>query len=81
MTFAEKLKELRGKRNMSRRELAEKSGIARSTVRDYEQGRRKPTLESTIKLATALGTTCNAFAECDDIGGAQAIQKLRRRKR
>ena len=38
-------------------------------VRNYEQGIRLPTFPAVVKLAKALGVTCEAFAECDDIAG------------
>jgi transcriptional regulator with XRE-family HTH domain len=64
MTFAEKLKVLRSDQSLSREELAVKSGLARGTVRDYEQGLRSPTLESAVKLARALGVSVAVFEEC-----------------
>jgi transcriptional regulator with XRE-family HTH domain len=67
MTFAERLKELRTKRGLSQSGLASASGRSLGVIRDYEQGKRKPTLESAVKLAKALGTTCEAFADCEDV--------------
>lgn len=67
MTFAEKLKILRTAAGLSREQLAEATGLARGTVRDYEQGKRKPTLESAVKLAAAVNVDCRVFADCDDI--------------
>jgi transcriptional regulator with XRE-family HTH domain len=78
MTFAERLKELRSKAGLSREQLAEGSGLARGTVRDYEQGKRKPTLESAVKLASALGTDCRAFADC--VEGKPVPKKTTRKK-
>ena len=34
----------------------------------YGLGSRKPSLAAAVKIAGALGTTCEAFADCDDIG-------------
>jgi transcriptional regulator with XRE-family HTH domain len=67
MTFADKLRQLRSEAGLSREELADACGLARGTVRDYEQGKRKPTLESAVKLAASLGTDCRTFAECEDV--------------
>jgi len=72
MTFAEKLKKLRVAASLSREQLAEASGLSRGVIRDYEQGKRKPTLESAIKLAKPLGTTCEAFADCEDVADGPA---------
>jgi transcriptional regulator with XRE-family HTH domain len=64
MTFAEKLKELRTEKSLSREELASMSGLARATIRDYEQGRRQPLWDVLFKLCNALGVSCEAFAPC-----------------
>ncbi len=37
------------------RELAEKTGIGRSTLYDYEIGKTSPTLDNLEKIAKALG--------------------------
>jgi transcriptional regulator with XRE-family HTH domain len=53
---AEKLRQLRGDRTLSLRELAKLSGVAHTTLWYIEDGRRTRTHPSTIrKLATALG--------------------------
>ena len=66
MTFADRLKSLRETKGLTQQQLAEATGIPLGTLRDYEQGKRRhdPTLRVTIKLASALGTDCRAFAEC-----------------
>jgi hypothetical protein len=35
-------------------------------------GLRQPTFASVVKLARALGVTCEAFADCDDIMADEA---------
>jgi transcriptional regulator with XRE-family HTH domain len=70
VTFADKLKQLREKAGQSREQLAQTSGLARGTVRDYEQGKRKPTLESAVQLARALGVGVEVLADCTDNGAA-----------
>jgi len=45
MNFSERLKQLRLKRKLSQQELADRLGIANSTVSMYERGERKPDLE------------------------------------
>ena len=67
MTFAEKLRELRDAKGLSEAKLAAASGIPFGTVHVYSIGRRKPSFAAVVKLAKALGVTCEAFAECDDI--------------
>ncbi len=57
MAFGERLKELRIAANLSREQLAEKSGVARGTIRDLEQGLHSPSWQTAQKLAAALGVT------------------------
>jgi transcriptional regulator with XRE-family HTH domain len=54
MTFGEKLKALRDNAKLTQSELADKTGLSLSIIRDYEQGKKEPTLASAVKLADAL---------------------------
>ena len=49
-----KIKERREELGISQKTLADKCGIAQSTMCDIEQGRCKPSLPVAIKLAKAL---------------------------
>lgn len=54
------LKQIRIKKGITRKELAEKSGISARTIESYEQGKRninKAKIETIIKLSKAL--ECN----------------------
>jgi transcriptional regulator with XRE-family HTH domain len=62
MTFADRLKELRRQAGLSQAQLAQKSGLSVDAIRDYEYGRREPSLKNGFRLAQALGTDCRAFA-------------------
>jgi transcriptional regulator with XRE-family HTH domain len=66
VTFAEKLKELREKAQISQAGLSRASGMSLSAIHDYEQGKREPSLRSAVKIAAALGTDCRAFADCTE---------------
>ena len=91
MTFAEKLRELRDKAGLSEAKLAKASGVSFGAIHKYgtdgEEGRR-PSFEAVVKIARALGTTCEAFAECEGMAGVgddqepeqPAKKKPRRRK-
>lgn len=72
MTFAQKLRELRDAKDMSEAKLAEASGIPFGTVHVYALGRRSPSFAAVVKLAKALGVSCEAFSECEDIAGEEA---------
>jgi transcriptional regulator with XRE-family HTH domain len=78
MTFGEKLRELREAAGLSERELANRSGVPFGTLHNYGIGIRKPTLAAAVKLATALGVTCEAFSGCDDVAGGQKSGKRKR---
>lgn len=48
------IREKREQLGISQKELAEKCGIAQSTLCDIEQGRSKPSLSVAIKIANVL---------------------------
>ena len=52
-----KLKEIRRKRGLTLKQVAEKVEAAESTICLYERGKRSPNLEMAMKLASALGVT------------------------
>jgi transcriptional regulator with XRE-family HTH domain len=59
--FAPRLKELREQAGLSQKGLADRAGLALSAIGHLEQGLRKPTWETVLALAEALGVTCEAF--------------------
>ena len=46
-------------RNMTRRQLARKTGITEATISRYASGQRIPRGPEVVKIATALKTTCD----------------------
>jgi transcriptional regulator with XRE-family HTH domain len=80
MTFAEKLRELRDAAGLSEAKLAKLSGVPFASLHDYGLGRRKPSLAAAVKIAHALGVTCEAFAGCDDVAAPPPPKKPRTRK-
>lgn len=54
-TFAERLKWLRSQRDLTQRELAEKTGISIPAIVRYEGGRSEPRLRTVMRLAHVLG--------------------------
>jgi transcriptional regulator with XRE-family HTH domain len=81
MTFAEKLRELRDAAHISEAKLAKASGVSFAAVHDYGLGRRKPSLAAATKIARALGVTCEAFADCEDVAGEMKKPRGRKKKR
>ncbi len=74
MTFAEKLRELRLAKGLSEAGLAKLSGVSFGAIHNYGLGNRQATFTSVVKIAKALGVTCEAFADCEDvIGNAPAV--------
>jgi transcriptional regulator with XRE-family HTH domain len=61
--FGEKLKQVRKEKGLTQKELSEQSEIPLPTIRSYEQGQSKPSWESVVALATALGVSTEAFRE------------------
>lgn len=56
-----KIKHLRKARKMSQEELGERVQIARSTISNYEIGRRSPHLKDLQRLAEAFGVGLDYF--------------------
>jgi len=54
MTLGEKIKQLRIEQGLKQSELAEKAGISRVAVGNYERNDRIPNTDITIKIANAL---------------------------
>ena len=57
MTVGERIRLVRQSRDMTRRELGKRSGIAEPTIRRYEIGNLHPKYETLLKLSKALD--CN----------------------
>ena len=51
------IKQIREEQNMSQKELADKAGITQQFMCDIEHGRRKPSIDTAIKIAGALNIT------------------------
>ena len=63
MSVKEKLKEKRIVRGYTQKKLSELCGIAESTIRQYELGKRNPKLETIERIATALEFPVHVFVE------------------
>ena len=59
--FAERLRELRHGKGLSQPDLSERSGVAVSTIRQFEYGRREPTYGTLVKLAAGLEVSLAEF--------------------
>jgi len=61
--IGEAIKRIRKSKRMTQKNLAEKTGIAEITIRQYEAGMYEPKYNNLKKIAEALGV------ECSDIAG------------
>lgn len=61
LAIGERLMDLRKKRGMSMRDLAQQSGASTSLISQIETGRTNPTVAKLQNLATALGVSVNYF--------------------
>lgn len=59
MDIADRIKKLRKDKGMLQRELAEKVGVSRVAIVNYERGERMPNADILSKIAEALGTSVN----------------------
>jgi transcriptional regulator with XRE-family HTH domain len=79
-TFGEKLRQLRDGAGLTQEELARRAAIGVGAIRDYEQGRKGPSVASLFKLAGALGVSCEEFKDCIDAGQAAEAPPPKKRK-
>lgn len=59
MAFNDRLKESRTSANLTQEQLAEKLGIAKSTLSGYESGNREPTIATIAKILDILNVDAN----------------------
>jgi transcriptional regulator with XRE-family HTH domain len=80
MTFQDELKRLRDKAGLTQESLAQRAEISVGNIRNYEQGASLPSFPSVVKIAKALGVTCEAFAGCEDVQtGVVAVKRASRK--
>ena len=51
------IKQIREEQSMSQKELADKIGVSQQFLCDIEHGRRKPSIDTAIKIAEVLNIT------------------------
>ncbi|NFG60035.1 helix-turn-helix transcriptional regulator [Clostridium botulinum] len=67
MHIGEKIKSIRVKKNMSRKDIAKKSGISEISIRKYEKGERNPKLENIKNIAKALNISIYELIKDDNL--------------
>lgn len=76
MISGEKLKKLRLLRKLTQKELAIKSGLTDSAIRNYELGYRSPNKDQLIKIAEALACDVSALIDHTPISNFEFMQIL-----
>ena len=66
MEWSKKIKEARNSVKMTQEELAFKIGVSRSTIANYEMGRRKPSLNELKQIANILHLDINFMLESEE---------------
>lgn len=61
MNVGKRIKALRKTRGLTQEQLAEKLGVQRATISNYEIGRRSPHLKELEKIAGVLGVSLDYF--------------------
>ena len=66
MGFPERLKELRLKKGLTQKEIAEQFGIKQPNYQQWESGKRKPSSETLEKFANFFGVTMDYLSGNDE---------------
>lgn len=61
MTIGDKIKDSRKKQKITQKKLAEMTGIAEITIRQYEANKYNPKIENLKKISSALNTNIGEF--------------------
>lgn len=60
--IGERIRSFRKKKEITQKKLAEMTGLAEITIRQYEAGQYKPKVENMIKISNALGIAIGTLA-------------------
>ena len=66
MIFPERLKQLRQKKGLTQQEIADLLHVNRVTYTNWEKGKREPSFENLVKLASVLGTSTDYLLGTSD---------------
>ena len=61
--FGGRLKELRDGKGLTQKQLGDLAGMPVNTIARLERGERKPSWDTVLALANALGVSCEAFTQ------------------
>ena len=66
MGLPDNIKRLREERGYTQAELGGLVGVAQQVIADYEGGKYRPSIETGVRLANALGTTVEQLLDSGD---------------
>lgn len=75
MGFQNNVKRLREEKGFTQAELGELVGVVQQVIADYEGGKSKPSIETGVRLANALGTTVEQLLDSMDDMAIKALKK------
>jgi len=75
-TFGQKIRELRGKKDFSLRELAKEIGVSAAFLSDIELGRRYPSEKVFLSLARKLDANIEDLREYDTRPPVEDLKRL-----
>ncbi len=64
--FGERLRDLRHKKHMTQKQLADKLDLSKGTISAYEQGKKYPSIEVLIKLCNILQVSADYLLGLSD---------------
>lgn len=67
MTSKERIKELRTRKKLTQKQLAEKTGLSERGIQNYELGERVPTLQVAIALADFFDVSLDYLVGRSDV--------------
>lgn len=73
MTIGENIKKIRKEKRLTQKQLGDKCGINEANIRKYENGKQNPKIETSIKIADALGVS---LSELDPRGYKSRINNF-----
>lgn len=79
MGFPERLKELRLKKGLTQKEVAEQFGIKQPNYQQWESGKRKPSSETLQKFADFFGVSMDYLAgkeEEDELANVELLFRM-----
>lgn len=77
MTIGERIKQARKEAGLTQKKLAEKIGIAETTIRRYESNERQPRIEQLYKISETIGVPINSLVGINEsTNSTDAIHQL-----